>query len=49
MREVTHFKNAFNYLLQKKAKESLHTFFFFFLLEVLGKNLIAFPKKCDGI
>lgn len=39
--------HLFNYLLQKKAKKI--TAHFFFLLEVFGKNLLAFIKKCDGV
>ena len=41
--------HLFNYLLQKKAKEKITALFFFFLLEVFGKNLLAFIKKCDGV
>lgn len=39
--------HLFNYLLQKKAKKKITTHFF--LLEVFGKNLLAFIKKCDGV
>lgn len=41
--------HLFNYLLQKKAKKKITALFFFFLLEVFGKNLLAFIKKCDGV